>query len=1159
MVGRGEPMEAALRVALDRHGMSVEVTPAMQAVEAVMTRAPDLVLLIGDAANEGSVGLLRHLAENPVTSVVPVALLSNDNALDQRMRAFRSGAVAVIQKSASADAVARRIVQLARELPERAGEAAGELGDTTLEELMTWVTSELRSGILSVETKDAQGKPVPMRLVLGSGGQVSEALTDFVKRIKPLVSKAEPVRYELLEATGGRLGLLEDDQAEPGDLDVFKGIRILLMDNDPGRADVLAQALREHGATVALTDPSVPGLERARSLDPDVVLFDSAAIDGPGFEAVRELRRDPRLRWAGLLVVRWEELWPRTAASPDLPQLASRVMPLVQHERSLAERAAAVEAFDTRLELTGPARLLRTLARMVGTRHVIVRNPKATVELDLADGLIVGAQGTRHGEAPLPLNGTVAISALLALSAGRVRVERRGHPSVANVMTPVDEALHMASNERSVVAPTLPPSDGMMIPSEEMDDDEQSSPALKPVKPDAMPSASAVRAANIPKPAAQTLVGVGTGPKAPSAAEMSWAAPPSSAPVPTPATRSRTAYGVGSVGGSAMPPKPVPKVPPAAVAEKASSSAFGTAGQKKPSARTMMGVGGAGAFSSAQSGLRAPGQGSTDETRPKPPDGVAIGRVGSGSQPQLPKVTKKATMVGLGFGDEPQAAPTPPKPPKPMIPPSAPPVPASEDEDASERTVVGDSLAHVRAALAEEHGSGRTTPVAGEDAATADTLRPAAGAMLGMASSASKASARHADATVPIGVPVPMSEDRAQRPSVPAPGGTWSDRPGARRASQPPPASATGAFGDAARTSAPPEPSSTATTSPYVVPLAPKPPSFMNETLRVPPQPMTSPAPQAQPSQGAPVAYPTPVVPMSPMLGAAKPATSSDEGNTVGTGEHTLIIPRDKAITPGGGRKTAVIVATGLAFVTFAAVLGVLVSRLVIDRNKQTARPAQTAQTTSTAPAQPATTAAPTTVATAQPATTSAQPTAPTQPNAPDATVTSVVDAGTTQPVDAGITQAAPSPQLAAAPAPAPSPAPTATDTDLSGITPDARLPRDDADASDVLVEDALRLLAEGKLGAARVALERAVTRDRINPQAYEAFARYHLAARTYPQAIEMAQRAVELRRRQGRYYAVLGDAYLAAGDRAKAREAWTAGVAADRDRTCRERLAANP
>jgi tetratricopeptide (TPR) repeat protein len=142
-------------------------------------------------------------------------------------------------------------------------------------------------------------------------------------------------------------------------------------------------------------------------------------------------------------------------------------------------------------------------------------------------------------------------------------------------------------------------------------------------------------------------------------------------------------------------------------------------------------------------------------------------------------------------------------------------------------------------------------------------------------------------------------------------------------------------------------------------------------------------------------------------------------------------------------------------------------------------------------------------------------------------------------------------------PAP-PTPTPTETPTDLTGITPDARLPRDRADASDVLVEDALELISAGRLAVARVALDHAVELDRINPQAYEAYARYDIAARNFPHAIEMAERAVGLRR-QSRYYLVLGDAYLAAGDKAHAREAWERGVAIDRDRTCRARLEANP
>lgn len=1117
-------MEAALRVALDRHGMSVEVTPSMQAVEAVMVRAPDLVLLIGDAASEGGAGLLRHLAENPVTSVVPVALLSNDNALDERMRAFRSGAVAVVAKSASADAVARKIVQLARELPEREGEAAGELGDTTLEDLMSWVTSELRSGILSVETKDASGKPMPMRLVLGSGGQVSEALSDFVRRLKPLVSKAEPVRYELLESTGGRLGLLEDDQAEPGSLDIFQGIRILLMDNDPGRADVLAQALREHGSTVALTDPSVPGLERARSLDPDVVLFDAAAIDGPGFEAVRELRRDPRLRWAGLLVVRWEELWPKTAASPDLPQLASRVAPLVQHERSLSERASSVEAFDTRLELTGPARLIRTLARIPGTRHAIIRNPKATVELDLADGLIVGAQGTRHGEAPLPMNGTVAIAALLALSAGRVRVERRGHPSVANVMTPVDEALHTASSERSVVAPTIPPSDGMLIPSEEMDDDEQSSPGRKPVQPEAMPSAKSLRGAALPKPGAATLAGVGSAPPAPSPSELSWGTPaPTKAPPAAPPKPKQTVLGVGSP--SAMPPtRPMPPTkeppPPKPQAKATAASAFGSV-PTKPPVKTISGVGGAaaGAFASPGAGLRPPRQGATDETRPVQlsPEGLPVTK----PPPQGPATKappRKGTMMGLGSlsEDEPFAnVPLTPKtgapPPKPSTTPqsapSTPPVDVRgevvDEEDLSEQTVVGDSLAHARLALQQQDQRVTVRGRFSEDVATADTMRPAPGAMLGMMPSS--------PGTVPVGVPV-ADEPRTGRSSVPAPGGTWSDRPGGARPSQPAPAAAAGAFGDAAKSPTP--------EAAFAAPPPPRVPTLAATPLMAPPTQVAVPA-QAP---------------------APKP-TTSDETNTVGTGEHTLIIPRDKAMTPvPSSRRKYIVAAFGLAFVVGAAVLGVVASRTFFKRGPVAAH--------TTPPANP-------------PAT---PPTAPTPPAPTPTAPVAVADAAVAAPVapDAAVAVAPVVPDAAVAvappvpPPPAPTPTPTTTPTDLTGITPDARLPRDRAAASDVLVSDALALIEAGRLDVARVALDHALELDRINPQAYEAYARYDIAARNPAHAIEMAERAVDLRR-QSRYYLVLGDAYLAAGNKAEARAAWERGVAIDRDRTCRARLEANP
>ena len=459
-------MEAAIRLALDRHRVTVHARTSMEAIPGVLEHAPDLVLLIGDATADGGTQVLRMLAENPATNVVPVALLSNDVSLDQRMRAFRSGAVAVVLRTASADQIGRQIAELARELPERSGEASGELGEATLDELVELVSRELRSGILTVQPGDDKD---PVRLVLGAGGPVADALADFVHKLRPLIAKAEPLRYELLEATGGRISLFDEAGEGDGGAESFSGLRVLLMDNDPGRADVLAQALRDRGSLVAVTDVSVRGLERGATLDPEVVVLDAAAIEGPGFEAVRTLRRDVRLRWASLLVARWDELWPDPHSAPDLDALGRKVQRLVQHDRALRERAVREERFDTRLELTGPTRFLRALGKVDGTRHLIVRSPKATLELDVADGLIVGAKGTRHRPTPGNLEGTTAVAALLALSSGRVQVERRGHPSVANVMAPVDEALAAAAKQEPPVQPSIaPPSGGLpelVIPS----------------------------------------------------------------------------------------------------------------------------------------------------------------------------------------------------------------------------------------------------------------------------------------------------------------------------------------------------------------------------------------------------------------------------------------------------------------------------------------------------------------------------------------------------------------------------------------------------------------------------------------------------------------------------------------------------------------------
>ncbi len=445
-------MDAALKVALDRHGLFVEAVGLDDLRGSVQLTAPDLILLLGDAAEQGGVAALTVLAGDAASAAVPVVLLAPDAGLESRMHAFRHGAMAVVPRSASPDAVARKIAGLSRELSEHFEEKTGEIGEATFDELVDLVKKELRSGILSVHAPNHKGGP--MRVVLGAGRPVAQAVQEFVARLKPHVAAADSMYYQFHTSAGGPVELLDMDGAA-GDLAALRELRVLLVDDDPARADTLAQELRARGSIVFVTDAQGRGLERAVGLDPQVAIVDAAGLEGPGFEVVRSLRKDLRLRWASILIAPWDEIWPRGAAMPNIERLASRIEPLLSPERDLAERARGDQPFDLRLEAMGPGRMLRILVESGATFHVTVRNPKAVVEVDLAQGLLVGAQArTAQG---LDVLGSAGLAALLALGSGRVHVERRANPSVANVMTPVDEALSVASAERSVVPLSSPP------------------------------------------------------------------------------------------------------------------------------------------------------------------------------------------------------------------------------------------------------------------------------------------------------------------------------------------------------------------------------------------------------------------------------------------------------------------------------------------------------------------------------------------------------------------------------------------------------------------------------------------------------------------------------------------------------------------------------
>src|SRR4051794_6293403 len=128
LVGADSAFEPALRAALARHRVYVETTTPDLVAETVIAAAPDLVLLVGASAHDGGSEVLEILMSSPVCSVIPVAILDDNAALDMRLRAFRHGAAAVIAPSASMDSIAEQVAKLAREIPDRGGESLGVVG-----------------------------------------------------------------------------------------------------------------------------------------------------------------------------------------------------------------------------------------------------------------------------------------------------------------------------------------------------------------------------------------------------------------------------------------------------------------------------------------------------------------------------------------------------------------------------------------------------------------------------------------------------------------------------------------------------------------------------------------------------------------------------------------------------------------------------------------------------------------------------------------------------------------------------------------------------------------------------------------------------------------------------------------------------------------------
>ena len=745
LAGSGERLTDALVEALERRRVGVDRAGRDELVGQAYVLAPDLVVLLGDAAADGGREAAAALAGKRATASIPVAVVREAGALEDRLDTFRHGVVAIVPRSASADEMAERIASIAREVPDRSGEVTRGGTEASVDELVALFAEQLRTGILSVA---AGGDDVSAQVVLRADKPVEEMVGELVDRLRPLMKRAQgPLRYEFFESAAPHLAALDLDLEPEEGIEALSGVRIVLVEQRAHRADSLAQDLRAAGAQVVVADGAGVGLERAKRLDPQVVVIDGAGDDGWALGALRKLRRDVHLRWASLLVVREEQLWRRADGRPDLAALAGALGPLVQGEAEIAARAAREETFGVRMELVGPVRLLRALAGTGGGLRLTVSHPSVQVQLDLADGLVAGALAKDPGSANPRAQGPAALATFCALSSGRVTVERKEAPASTNIMAPVGDALAQADAEEALIRPSLPPSfppgPAVQIPKAPAvprtdSGDERVAEKLETLLArlqKILPEAEAM-VSRAPPPAASA-------PPRPSSprAQARVPAPPSAASPPSEPRRSGQALPAAASNppsasmppGAELPSAPLGAAPSGAGSSGAGSSGAGSSGAGSSGAGSSgAGTSGAGSSGAGSSGAGSPGAGSSGagssgagSSGAAPWGTASSGAASSSDAPSEPSRGELpgAALSGVGAPPAPTpraAAPFPPVPPSEPLPSAlaaspAPPIPSPPSPMSSPAEEAG---------LVTQRAPARPASLQDMDLHGADTQRP---------------------------------------------------------------------------------------------------------------------------------------------------------------------------------------------------------------------------------------------------------------------------------------------------------------------------------------------------------------------------------------------------------------------------------------------------
>jgi hypothetical protein len=237
---------------------------------------------------------------------------------------------------------------------------------------------------------------------------------------------------------------------------LLQGRRIGVLHPDPAAADTLAQALRARGAEVALLSLDPTALLRIESLDPEVIIVEPQHFMNACWDASAAMLRHPLLRWASVLLSPSVRLSVEGAEMQDVPAICADIQMLCTDYDAAAASGRADAEFTMALEAVGPGHALRLLFDSGKRWRARFTTNTLTMEVDIAEGLVVGARGGRGRAMDDSLLGTPALASLLAETSGVVHARPVAQPAVTNIMAPLETAIASALRA-SVSSPSVRP------------------------------------------------------------------------------------------------------------------------------------------------------------------------------------------------------------------------------------------------------------------------------------------------------------------------------------------------------------------------------------------------------------------------------------------------------------------------------------------------------------------------------------------------------------------------------------------------------------------------------------------------------------------------------------------------------------------------------